>query len=140
MLNKDILTADNIGIKLQDLLTNGAISVDTKYKGGSLGGANSDDVIDINTGTIKYHADNHNDLYGDYGHALLDTVLHEMTHVLMMHKERQNYQNNNIPTELGIDNFEIPQQLLGYTSNFVAEYDAQYVSSQVLIRLGIVAV
>ena len=139
MLNKDILTADNIGIKLQDLLTNGAISVDTKYKGGSLGGANSDDVIDINTGTIKYHADNHNDLYGDYGHALLDTVLHEMTHVLMMHKERQNYQNNNIPTELGIDNFEIPQQLLGYTSNFVAEYEAQYVSSQVLNRLGIEA-
>lgn len=139
MLNKDILTADNIGIKLQDLLTNGAISVDTKYKGGSLGGANSDDVIDINTGAIKYHADNYNDLYGDYGHALLDTVLHEMTHVLMMHKERQNYQNNNIPTELGIDNFEIPQQLLGYTSNFVAEYEAQYVSSQVLNRLGIEA-
>ena len=139
MLNKDILTADNIGIKLQDLLTNGAISVDTKYKGGSLGGANSDDVIDINTGAIKYHADNYNDLYGDYGHALLDTVLHEMTHVLMMHKERQNYQNNNIPTELGIDNFEIPQQLLGYTSDFVAEYEAQYVSSQVLNRLGIEA-
>ena len=139
MLNKDNLTADNIGIKLQDLLTNGAISVDTKYKGGSLGGANSDDVIDINTGTIKYHADNYNDLYGDYGNALLDTVLHEMTHVLMMHKERQNYQNNNIPTELGIDNFEIPQQLLGYTSNFVAEYEAQYVSSQVLNRLGIEA-
>ena len=139
MLNKDILTADNIGIKLQDLLTNGAISVDTKYQGGSLGGANSDDVIDINTGAIKYHADNYNDLYGDYGHALLDTVLHEMTHVLMMHKERQNYQNNNIPTELGIDNFEIPQQLLGYTSDFVAEYEAQYVSSQVLNRLGIEA-
>ena len=139
MLNKDILTADNIGIKLQDLLTNGAIFVDTEYKGGSLGKTNSDDVIDINTGTIKYHADNYNDSYGDYGHALLDTVLHEMTHVLMMHKERQNYQNNNIPTELGIDNFEIPQQLLGYTSNFVAEYEAQYVSSQVLNRLGIEA-
>ena len=139
MLNKDILTADNIGIKLQDLLTNGAISVDTEYKGGSLGGSNSDDVIDINTGTIKYHADNYNDLYGDYGHALLDTVLHEMTHVLMMHKERQNYQNNNIPSELGIDNFKTPQLIEGYSKNFVAEYEAQYVSSQVLNRLGIEA-
>lgn len=139
MLNKDILTADNIGIKLQDLLTNGAISVDTEYKGGSLGGSNSDDVIDINTGTIKYHADNYNDLYGDYGHALLDTVLHEMTHVLMMHKERQNYQNNNIPSELGIDNFKTSQLIEGYSKNFVAEYEAQYVSSQVLNRLGIEA-
>ena len=139
MLNKDILTADNIGIKLQDLLTNGAISVDTEYKGGSLGGSNSDDVIDINTGTIKYHADNYNDLYGDYGHALLDTVLHEMTHVLMMHRERQNYQNNNIPSELGIDNFKTSQLIEGYSKNFVAEYEAQYVSSQVLNRLGIEA-
>ena len=139
MLNKDNLTADNIGIKLQDLLTNGAISVDTEYKGGSLGGSNSDDVIDINTGTIKYHADNYNDLYGDYGHALLDTVLHEMTHVLMMHKERQNYQNNNIPSELGIDNFKTSQLIEGYSKNFVAEYEAQYVSSQVLNRLGIEA-
>lgn len=139
MLNKDILTADNIGIKLQDLLTNGAIFVDTEYKGGSLGGSNSDDVIDINTGTIKYHADNYNDLYGDYGHALLDTVLHEMTHVLMMHKERQNYQNNNIPSELGIDNFKTSQLIEGYSKNFVAEYEAQYVSSQVLNRLGIEA-
>lgn len=139
MLNKDILTADNMGIKLQDLLTNGAISVDTEYKGGSLGGSNSDDVIDINTGTIKYHADNYNDLYGDYGHALLDTVLHEMTHVLMMHRERQNYQNNNIPSELGIDNFKTSQLIEGYSKNFVAEYEAQYVSSQVLNRLGIEA-
>lgn len=139
MLNKDNLTADNIGIKLQDLLTNGAISVDTQYKGGSLGGSNSDDVIDINTGTIKYHADNYNDLYGDYGHALLDTVLHEMTHVLMMHRERQNYQNNNIPSELGIDNFKTSQLIEGYSKNFVAEYEAQYVSSQVLNRLGIEA-
>lgn len=139
MLNKDNLTADNIGIKLQDLLTNGAISVGTKYRSGSLGGSNSDDVIDINTGTIKYHADNYNELYGDYGNALLDTVLHEMTHVLMMHKERQDYQNNNIPSELGIDNFKTSQLIQGYDRNFVAEYEAQYVSSQVLNRLGIEA-
>ena len=139
MLNKDNLTADNIGIKLQDLLTNGAISVGTKYRSGSLGGSNSDDVIDINTGTIKYHADNYNELYGDYGNALLDTVLHEMTHVLMMHKERQNYENNNIPSELGIDNFKTSQLIQGYDRNFVAEYEAQYVSSQVLNRLGIEA-
>ena len=139
MLNKDNLTADNMGIKLQDLLTNGAISVGTKYRSGSLGGSNSDDVIDINTGTIKYHADNYNELYGDYGNALLDTVLHEMTHILMMHKERQNYENNNIPSELGIDNFKTSQLIQGYDRNFVAEYEAQYVSSQVLNRLGIEA-
>ena len=136
-LNKDSLSQDNIGLKLKDLLKNGAIFVDTRYDSGTLGAANDNDVIDINTGTIKYHTDNYGDLYGNYGNALLDTVLHEMTHVLMMHKERENYQNNNIPSELGIDNFQTSQLIQGYNTNFVAEYEAQYVSSQVLNRLGI---
>ena len=137
LLNKEALTKDNMGIKLQDLLMNGAISVDPRYKSGALGATNSDDMIDINTGTIRYHTDNYHNEYGDYANALLDTVLHEMTHVLMMHQERLNYHNNNTPSELGIDNFKTPQLIHGYDEHFIAEYEAQYVSSQVLSRLGI---
>ena len=123
-LNRDVLTINNIGDKLQDFLENGTILVDNKYRGGSLGDANSDNTIGINVGTIKYHADNYNEDYGDYGESLLDTVLHEMTHVLMMHKERQDYHSNTIPSELGIDNFQTSQLIQGYDTNFVAEYEA----------------
>ncbi len=138
MLNKDILTKDNIATKLQDFFENGSFIVGASgYGQGFLGEGYKNGLIDIRPGVIKYFTDTNSETWGEYGSTLLDTVVHEMTHILMMHEERQNYQSNNIPSELGIDNFEIPGKLLGYSKNFVAEYEAQYVSSQVLGRLGL---
>ena len=136
MLNKDTPTIFNMGAKLQDLLEYGVIDANPEYKSGVLGEASHTGYIDINPGAIKYHTDNY-DEYGNYGAALLDTTIHEMTHLLMMHYERENYKNNNIPAELGIDNFETANPFYGYYDDFVAEYEANYVSSEVLTRLGI---
>ena len=135
MLNKDNLTKENMGTKIQDLLANGAIITSSKYTAGPLGGSNIDDTIDINPGIIKYHSDNYNEKYGDYGLSLLDTVLHELSHVALMHKERT-FEHEKIAPELAINDFEVPVGYDDYTSHFVAEYEAQYVSSQVLNRLG----
>ena len=135
MLNKDNLTKENMGTKIQDLLANGAIITSSKYTEGPLGGSNIDDTIDINPGIIKYHSDNYNEKYGDYGLSLLDTVLHELSHVALMHKERT-FEHEKIAPELAINDFEVPVGYDDYTSHFVAEYEAQYVSSQVLNRLG----
>lgn len=135
MLNKDNLTKENMGTKIQDLLANGAIITSSKYTAGPLGGSNIDDTIDINPGIIKYHSDNDNEKYGDYGLSLLDTVLHELSHVALMHKERT-FEHEKIAPELAINDFEVPVGYDDYTSHFVAEYEAQYVSSQVLNRLG----
>ena len=135
MLNKDNLTKNNMGEKLQDLIMNGAIVTLGKYTHGELGGSNIDDTISINPGIIKYHSDNYNEKYGDYGMSLLDTVLHEMSHVALMHKERT-FNHDMISPELAINDFEVPIGYDNYKSHFVAEFEAQYVSSQVLNRLG----
>lgn len=137
MLNKDILTKDNLAMKLQDFFENGSIITGSKKYGQGFLGEADKGMIDIRPGVIKYYTDEDSETWGEYGNTLLDTVIHEMTHTLMMHEERQNYQKNNMSPELGIDNFEIPQQLLGYTKNFVAEYEAQYVSSEIFKRLGL---
>lgn len=138
-LNKDNLTKNNIAAKLQDFFANGSIIIGSKGYGQGFLGESDKGTIDIRPGVIKYYTDEDSEQWGEYGNTLLDTVIHEMTHTLMMHQERQNYKDidSNIPAELGIDNFEIPQQLLGYRKNFVAEYEAQYVTDKIFTRLGL---
>ena len=126
-------------INLADFSANGQMKIgDKKYNGGLSGSSDKGGIINIYPGTIKYHVDNNSEDYGNnYGNALLETIIHELSHTILAHGERTDYGNPYIDPDDMISKTKSKNNVLGYYDSFVEEYEANAVVVGAMKRLGI---
>ena len=136
------MNSDNLDIEfdkyMRDRISRGQhIKVGSQaYTNGILGEAHDGQII-INPGVHKYTVDNAPEEYGNnYAKLLLETIVHEMTHILAGHEIRENQEYKTI-TGKGIEDFTTQESYHGYNSGFVAEMEANYAVIKLFERLGL---
>ena len=131
------MTPGNMEDRVEDLLLFGRIGVGSKGYGHGILGEASHDKAFINPGVIKFHSDMYDDEYNTgYGQLLLENVVHELSHTLLNHQGRMD-PHTDIEPFLRMDNFKTDQLILGYDSDFAAEFEANYVAYHVMSKLGL---
>ena len=130
--NYDVMANPDVAFnqeRLEDFLNNGLIFVNNQEQIGELGSTNGE-AISVSISDILDESIKGKQKYGD---ILFGTVIHELAHTTLQHKQRMHLTDS----PYAIKDFKIAGQAGGYSQHLLQEYEAMVVEDTISKMFGL---